>query len=101
MTTDVHTIAKDASLQEAIEIVEKYGVKRLPVLEGKQLVGIVTRANLMHALARARTRGDARGKAGRDIRQSIIAEMDNQTARRLQLAPKSIDRTRYDRGISP
>ena len=30
---------------------EKHRIKRLPVVRDKQLVGIVSRANLLHALA--------------------------------------------------
>ena len=58
---------------------EKYRVKRLPVLDGGQLVGIVTRANLMHALATLAHVATPAAKEDDYIRQSIIAEMDKQT----------------------
>jgi CBS domain-containing protein len=79
MTTDVHTIAEDTSLREAIEMMEKYRVKRLPVLRGNQLVGIVTRANLLHALAALALVAAPPAKQDADIRQSILAEMVKQT----------------------
>lgn len=79
MTTDVHTIAEDTALREAIEMMEKYRVKRLPVLRRNQLVGIVTRANLLHALAALALVAAPPAKQDAEIRQSILAEMVKQT----------------------
>ena len=78
MTTDVRTITEDCSLREVIETMEKHGVKRLPVLRGDQIVGIVTRANLMRALA-GLARAPAPAKQDGDIRRSILDEMEKQT----------------------
>ncbi|HWW49608.1 MAG TPA: CBS domain-containing protein [Xanthobacteraceae bacterium] len=51
MTPDPSTIAEDTPLEQIVEKMEKEGVKRFPVVHGKQLVGIVTRANLLQAVA--------------------------------------------------
>jgi CBS-domain-containing membrane protein len=51
MTPDPLTVTEDATLEEIVEAMEKNHVKRLPVLRGDQLVGIVTRANLLQAVA--------------------------------------------------
>ena len=51
MTTEVRTVGERTSLEEAVRKMEKYGVKRLPVVEGEMLVGIISRANLLRALA--------------------------------------------------
>ena len=45
------TITEDAALAEIVEIMEKNHVKRLPVVKGDQVVGIVSRANLLQAVA--------------------------------------------------
>lgn len=79
MTTEVRTIAEDTSLREAIETMEKHAVKRLPVLRDGQLVGIVTRTNLMQALASLARAATPAAKRDDDIRRSILAEMDKQT----------------------
>ena len=50
MTREPVTIAEDAGLDEAVEIMERRRIKRLPVVRGGQVVGIVSRANLLHAL---------------------------------------------------
>jgi CBS domain-containing protein len=51
MTPDPITVTEDATLEEIVKVMEKNHVKRLPVLRGHQLVGIVTRANLLQAVA--------------------------------------------------
>jgi len=42
MTKDLETIKASASLREAAERMRSYGIGALPVVEGEQLVGMVT-----------------------------------------------------------
>jgi CBS domain-containing protein len=51
MTPEPVTVTEDATLQDIVVVMEKNHVKRLPVIRGDQLVGIVTRANLLQAVA--------------------------------------------------
>ena len=51
MTHKVITVDPDASLQAIANLFEKHGIKRVPVVKNGQLVGIVSRANLVQALA--------------------------------------------------
>jgi CBS domain-containing protein len=51
MTTDPFTVADDATLEDIVTSMETNGVKRLPVMRGNRLVGIVSRANLLQAVA--------------------------------------------------
>jgi CBS domain-containing protein len=51
MTSDPLTVTEEATLEELVTVMEKNHVKRLPVIRGDQLVGIVTRANLLQAVA--------------------------------------------------
>jgi CBS domain-containing protein len=51
MTTSPLTILEDTALAEIVALMEKNNVKRLPVMRGDQLVGIVSRANLLQAVA--------------------------------------------------
>ena len=51
MTHDPVTVTEDAGLAELVSLMEKNDVKRLPVVRGERLVGIVTRANLLQAVA--------------------------------------------------
>jgi CBS domain-containing protein len=51
MTPDPVTVAEETPLEEVVRTMEKRRIKRLPVVRGEDVVGIVTRANLVHALA--------------------------------------------------
>ena len=51
MTPDPLSVAEDAALEEIVKLMEKRQIKRVPVLRSEQVIGIVTRANLLHALA--------------------------------------------------
>ena len=51
MTPDPCTVMEDDSLETVVELMERRRIKRLPVLRDGRMVGIVSRANLMHALA--------------------------------------------------
>lgn len=51
MTRDPITVTEDATLEEIVDAMETKGIKRLPVMKGDKLVGIVSRANLLQAVA--------------------------------------------------
>ena len=52
MTRDVITISPDSSLEDALRLLEKYKIGRLPVVEDSKLVGIITRSDIIRAHAR-------------------------------------------------
>ncbi len=51
MTRKVITAGPDTPLHEIAAMLEKHGIKRLPIVRDGQLVGIVSRANLVQAIA--------------------------------------------------
>jgi CBS domain-containing protein len=51
MTTAPVTVSEDTTLEEIVRLMEKRGVKRLPVVRDGKVVGIVSRANLLQAVA--------------------------------------------------
>ena len=52
MTREVVTVPPDATIPDMATLMEEREVHRLPVVEGDQLVGIVTRADIVRSLAR-------------------------------------------------
>jgi len=48
MTTEITTLQEDASLLDATLIFARSSLRHLPILNGKQLVGIVTERDLKH-----------------------------------------------------
>ncbi len=55
MTADVVTVAPEATLQEAAQLMLRKKVNRLPVLSAGKLVGVLTRSDVVSALARLGT----------------------------------------------
>jgi CBS domain-containing protein len=51
MTSDPHTVAPDTSIREAARVIHDSGHNRLPVVEDGRLVGVVTRLDVLGALA--------------------------------------------------
>lgn len=51
MTRPVISVNEETPIQEIAETLEKRRIKRVPVMSGDKLVGIVSRANLLRALA--------------------------------------------------
>jgi CBS domain-containing protein len=78
MTKDPVTITEDVALENIVQIMEQNGIKRLPVLRGDTLIGIVTRANLLQAVANL-SRGAPQPTASDDqLREQILAAMEHQ-----------------------
>lgn len=55
MTADVVSVSARCSLQEALEIMRDKGLRRLPVIEGDELVGIIVQHDIEKALRRPGT----------------------------------------------
>jgi len=53
-TTEVVTIGADDSVDEAIRTMKQHAVRRLPVIDGKSLVGMVTQADIARAMPDAK-----------------------------------------------
>jgi CBS domain-containing protein len=54
MTREVIVATPDTPLRRIAALLEKNGIKRVPIVTNGKLVGIVSRANLVQALASAR-----------------------------------------------
>jgi len=51
MSFKVRSVSEQATVRDAVDVMERYKVKRLPVLRDLDLVGIVTRRDIVKALA--------------------------------------------------
>jgi CBS domain-containing protein len=74
MTRDVITASPEMPLHEVASLMEKNAIRRLPILENGQVVGIVSRANLLQAVASARQLLDIT-PSDKAIRDSILASL--------------------------
>jgi len=51
MTRDVYTVEEDTSVEDTAILMAAYRIKRVPVLRGGKVVGIVSRADIVRAMA--------------------------------------------------
>jgi len=79
MTRDPVTVAENALLDEAVRIMEAHSVKRLPVMRRGKLVGIVSRADLMLAVANINRAAPGSGGDDAAIRYHIMAAIREQS----------------------
>ena len=75
MSREVITAAPDTPVSEIAEILERSRIKRVPILKDGRLVGIVSRANLLHALASLRKEIAARPVADSELREAIMKRL--------------------------
>jgi CBS domain-containing protein len=78
MTPNPHTIALDTPLEDIVQMMERHRIKRLPVVEGGKIVGIVSRANLIRALASLAREAKPAAQTDAAIRDQIQAELHKQ-----------------------
>ncbi|MCP1662759.1 MAG: CBS domain-containing protein [Methanocalculus sp. MSAO_Arc1] len=62
MTHDPVTISPDATLREAAEVIIEHNVRRLPVLDGENLVGLISVADLVGAVAQLKIKDEIKDK---------------------------------------
>ncbi|NVO13249.1 MAG: CBS domain-containing protein [Rhodoplanes sp.] len=78
MTRTPVTIGEEATLDEVVAIMERKRVKRVPVVRGREVVGIVSRANLLHALASVSRDLPAASGGDAEIRTRVLDELGRQ-----------------------
>jgi CBS domain-containing protein len=75
MTGEVVSVTEDAPLDEIVALMERHRIKRVPVLKGEALVGMVSRADLLRALALALEQPAAVAHSDDQILAQINAEL--------------------------
>jgi CBS domain-containing protein len=78
MTADSVTVAEDTPLEEAVRLMERHRIKRLPVVKGNRVIGMLTRADLLRALERLAPEALPATASDREIRDRIYAELERQ-----------------------
>jgi len=78
MTRDVVTVEEGASLDRAVELMERHHVKRLPVVKGDAMVGIISRVNLLHAFLVGSPKDASAPLGDAAIHSELSAEFERQ-----------------------
>lgn len=78
MTKDVVTVDENAPLGTVAELMDKHKVKRLPVVRDDEVVGIVSRSNLLQALLSHEPLGEKISRSDDEIRRDVQAVVEQQ-----------------------
>src|SRR5262249_106124 len=70
MSPHVVSASKEAPLAEIATLLEKHRIKRVPIIEGGELLGIVSRSNLIQALASS-LKAEPAEETDREIRHEL------------------------------
>jgi CBS domain-containing protein len=79
MSEDVIAAKEDTPLAEIAAILERRRIKRIPITRDGVLVGIVSRANLIQALASASLEPTKELDQSRAIRQELLSRLETQS----------------------
>ena len=79
MTRHVVTASPDAQLSEIADLLERNAIKRVPIMRDGRVVGIVSRANLLQALARRGTPSTSpTPEDDAKIREAVLAQLTSE-----------------------
>jgi predicted transcriptional regulator len=78
MTPEVRTVTEEAPLDQIVHLMERHQINRVLVVREGKLVGIVTRANLLHALASVAAETKPGPATDASIRERLYAELKAQ-----------------------
>jgi len=79
MSANVVTATEDASLGEIAALLERHRIKRVPITRDGELVGIVSRANLIQALACSSLVAETGPQESQAIRQELLLRLQKQS----------------------
>ena len=79
MSENVITATEDTSLADIAALLERNRIKRVPIVQHGELVGIVSRSNLVQALASNGAASTASLDTNRVIREELLSRLDQQS----------------------
>jgi CBS domain-containing protein len=79
MTADVYFVTEETPVADVVSLMTQHRIKRIPVIDGSKVVGIISRFDLLRTLAQrleGRTNAPVVGDA--QIRQAVLDELRRQ-----------------------
>lgn len=77
MTTSVVTADPETALHEIADLMERHGIKRIPIVQDGLVIGVVSRANLVQAVASGLQVPDAETE-DETLRAAVVAQLHGQ-----------------------
>ena len=78
MTTEVVSVGEDTPISDIATLLERHRIKRVPVVRDGKVIGVVSRANLIQALASTISRQSDNGAEDRAIRDELLDRLGHQ-----------------------
>ena len=79
MSSEVVTVAEDADLADIAALLESRRIKRVPVMRGDKIAGIISRANLVRALSATKGAPPPSSETDdRTIRSRLLGELSHE-----------------------
>ena len=75
MSDKLYSVGPNATVREVVKLMERHRIKRVPVLENGQLLGIISRTNLLRALALADAALPSAACSDEEIRKRLAQEL--------------------------
>lgn len=76
MTSEIISVAPETSVCEIASLMERHGIRRVLVMEGARIVGLVSRADLLRALTLQPSEGATMSNVPDErIRRAVVAKM--------------------------
>jgi CBS-domain-containing membrane protein len=75
MTRDVVTVSEDTQIEDIVELMETRRIRRVPVVRDGRLVGVISRPDLLHLLAKALEPKEHKKRSDAALRRAIMAEL--------------------------
>jgi CBS domain-containing protein len=78
MTRNVITASPDTPVAAVAALLERNRIKRVPIVKGGKIVGIVSRANLLQGLASMKSKSPQAQPDDSAIRETVMAKLQNE-----------------------
>ena len=78
MSTDVVSATEDTPVSEIAALLERHRIKRVPVVANGEVIGIVSRSNLIQAHASSKLAIDSKHESDRTIRLELLNRLGQQ-----------------------
>jgi CBS domain-containing protein len=99
MTPNPATIAQDTSLEQIVEVMEANNIKRLPVVDGDRLVGVVSYADFVQAFASLANHVPDPTADDDELRNQVIAAIDKAALHPCRFTVAVLDGVVYLNGV--
>lgn len=79
MTAPAISVTEDTPVEDIVELMEQRHIKRVPVVRGETLIGIITRTNMLRALVREAGKMMVATASDAEIKERLLSELKKQS----------------------